>query len=242
VDPATLLVLYTTGFHPPAENPIDERRRWHKADNAWHDVKKQGGVAMPSAANEGYDDSYALLSGFPPDVSVQATVRRAPNADCSCAHDVELLLRMEDGSDYVRGYEVYFSCTASSPRAAIVKWNGAMGDFVEIGTSSTINLKTGDVVSATIQGNHITAYLNGVLVAEATDSKWSDGQPGIGFYRRSCGANGDLTLTNYIAKNVSGFAADQYSDAGAADGVLVEADGEAVHSGVAELTHRPSSR
>src|SRR5262245_25234231 len=188
MDPLAL-VFFTTGFNPPDENPIRENRRWHKAHNAWHHVKKQSGLAMPSAANDNYDDSYALLSGFPPDVSVRATVRRAPDADCSCEHDVELLLRMQDGSDHARGYEVYFSCTASSPRAAIVKWNGAMGDFMEIGTNSSIDLKTGDVISATIHGDHITAYLNGVLVAEATDSTWHDGQPGIGFFRRSCGAN-----------------------------------------------------
>jgi hypothetical protein len=226
VDPALALVLFTTGFNPPAENPIREGRRWHKADNAWHDVKKQGGVAMPSAANESYDDSYALLSGFTPDVTVQATVRRAPNADCSCPHDVELLLRMEDGSDYVRGYEVYFSCTASSPRAAIVKWNGAMGDYMEIGSSTPINLKTGDVISATIQGNHITAFLNGVLVAEATDSTFSDGQPGVGFFRRPCGANGDLTLTRYMVTQNPGqlVAAPRSPDLlNEADGFLVEA-------------------
>ena len=44
-----------------------------------------------------------------------------------------------------------------------------------------VRVKTGDVVKATIVGNVITAYLNGIAVGTATDSTYTTGNPGMGF-------------------------------------------------------------
>ena len=44
--------------------------------------------------------------------------------------------------------------------------------------------------------------MNGELVAEATDSAITSGNPGLGFFRRECGTNMDMTLTRYMAYEV----------------------------------------
>ena len=57
-------------------------------------------------------------------------------------------------------------------------------------------VKTGDVVRATIVGNVITAYKNGVQLAQVTDKTYATGSPGMGFNE---GTNGDYGFTNYSA-------------------------------------------
>jgi hypothetical protein len=62
----------------------------------------------------------------------------------------------------------------------------------------------GDTVKATIVGNVITAYLNGVAVGSATDSTYNTGSPGMGFNLEtgtaSCvGTNGDYGFTHFTA-------------------------------------------
>ena len=65
----------------------------------------------------------------------------------------------------------------------IVRWNGALGDFTVLancgGTACAVRM--GDVVKATIVGSTITAYVNGVQKAQAIDSTYSNGSPGMGF-------------------------------------------------------------
>jgi len=57
-------------------------------------------------------------------------------------------------------------------------------------------------VTAKIVGNVISTYVNGTLVATATDSTWSSGQPGIAFFRRTQGQSSDLGFTSYTAKSL----------------------------------------
>ena len=42
-------------------------------------------------------------------------------------------------------------------------------------------MQDGDIVEASIIGNVIKSYINGVLVLEATDDVFTEGSPGIGF-------------------------------------------------------------
>ena len=58
-------------------------------------------------------------------------------------------------------------------------------------------LVTGDVIKATIVGNVISAYINGALLARATDSTFSSGQPGISFFIRPGGSPAMLGITSY---------------------------------------------
>ena len=192
-----LAALVVTTYFDGTESPLSEAGRWRKASNPWHHVQKKDGKAMPSAANQSYDDSYALLSGFPSDVKLRAVVVRSNNLDKSCAHEVELLMRMTDTGTSVKGYEVLLDWSGT---VQIMRWNGAMGNFTPIGDGHLgREVATDDVFEAKIVGNRITAYMNGGVVAEATDSKYTTGQPGVGFFRRSCGSNSDLSLTSYKA-------------------------------------------
>ena len=60
------------------------------------------------------------------------------------------------------------------------------------------------MVKATIVGNVITAYLNGVEVGTATDATYATGSPGMGMNLEtgdaSCvGTNGDYGFTHFTA-------------------------------------------
>jgi hypothetical protein len=58
---------------------------------------------------------------------------------------------------------------------------------------------TGDVIKATIAGNVISLYINGTLMGRATDSAFTTGQPGIGFFTRPGGNSAHLALTQITA-------------------------------------------
>ena len=64
----------------------------------------------------------------------------------------------------------------------IVRWNGPLGDFTYLvnTTGAQYGVTEGDVVKATIVGNVITAYLNGIEVGTATDATYATGSPGMG--------------------------------------------------------------
>jgi hypothetical protein len=55
---------------------------------------------------------------------------------------------------------------------------------------------TGDVLRATIIGNVITAYKNGVELGRVTDDTFANGQPGFGFNE---GVNGNYGITRFSA-------------------------------------------
>jgi hypothetical protein len=64
----------------------------------------------------------------------------------------------------------------------IVRWNGALGDFTGLASQrgSQFGVADGDVISAKVVGSVITAYKNGVQMAQATDATWATGSPGVG--------------------------------------------------------------
>ena len=191
---------YSTDFNL-TENPISEGGRWRRANNRWTNVQTVGGAAFgTNGVTDTYDDSYALLSGFGPDQTIEAVVYRDPNLQPVSTHEVELLLRMSDDSGNARGYECLFDLRGGF---AIMRWNGAQGDFshVQLLQSGYLGrqLVTGDVLKATIVGNTITMSVNGMLLAKGIDSTFSNGQPGIGFFIRPPGSSKLLGLTSYKA-------------------------------------------
>jgi hypothetical protein len=148
-----------------------------------------------------YDDSYAYLSGFGPDQQAEAVISRNPSL-LGTPHETELLLRWADTTDIARGYECQFNYAGG---VQVVRWNGPFADFVPLsGSFGSIGraLKTGDVVRAKIVGSTITCYVNDVQVAKATDSTWSTGQPGIGFFKRLEGVNSDLAFSSFNATSL----------------------------------------
>jgi hypothetical protein len=62
-------------------------------------------------------------------------------------------------------------------------------------------LKDGDVLKATIVGNVITVYINGVEKARAKDDTHKTGSPGIGFFLQCDGGKGVGSNKNYGFKS-----------------------------------------
>ena len=162
-----------------------------------------GGVAFgTNGVTNSYDDSYALLNGtFGPDQTAEAVVFRDPTLTPGSSHEVELLLRFSDDANNARGYECLFNYNGG---IQIMRWNGAMGDFTPLpgvpgaGVGSLGRpLISGDVVKASIVGNVISTYLNGTLMAQAIDSTFANGRPGISFFIRPDGSPLLLGLSSY---------------------------------------------
>ncbi len=101
-----------------------------------------------------------------------------------CSQEVELRLRTVIGPRSITGYEVNYNVsTNSTAYMQIVRWDGAVGNFTVLHSFSgqQFGVTNGDTVTATIVGNVITAYKNGVQQGQATDSTYSSGSPGMGF-------------------------------------------------------------
>jgi hypothetical protein len=183
-----------------SENPISEGGVWNRANNSFTNVRTSDGTAYGTngPANT-FDDSYALLSGFGPDQTAEATVVRSSSLNTAVSHEVELLLRFSDDTSGARGYECLFSYQGG---VQIVRWNGTMGDYTVLSMSggpASIgrNFVTGDVIKATAIGNTISVYVNGVFMGQATDSTFPTGQPGISFFTRPGGNSAHFALSSY---------------------------------------------
>jgi hypothetical protein len=175
---------------------------WSNNGVNWTKVQTANGIAYgTNGAANAYDDSYAYLSGFSANQQGEAVAYRSPSLTGD-PHEVELLLHWADSPGNARGYEVDFNYLGM---VQIVRWNGALGDFTVTSGSGSLGrpLASGDVLKATIVGSVISAYINGVLIAQTQDSTWTNGQPGIGFFRRTMGASSDLAFTNYTATSLN---------------------------------------
>jgi IPT/TIG domain-containing protein len=205
---------YTTHF-PLTENPISEGGKWINAGVVgldWTNVRTTPGFAFGTqpgtAGSPGFADSWALLSGaWGPDQTAQATIND-PSPNDNCHQENELVLRGNLSAHSATGYEVTVKAADdASSYLIIVRWNGAYGDFTYLANlqGSAYAVKTGDVFKATIVGNVITAYINGVQKARVTDYWYATGHPGMGFYLGHynsticAGTNAGYGFSNYTA-------------------------------------------
>jgi hypothetical protein len=191
---------FTTSF-VGTENPLSEGGMWRNAGLDWTNVQKAGGAAFGTQSGLGnYDDSYAYLvltaAGWPSDVAVLGVVYM-PLPIVVGTHEVELLLRWTDSPHLAQGYEVSLSF---SGEVQVVRWNGPLSDFTPIGSSGVYpGLKNGDVFSATVVGQVITAFVNGTPIVQTTDFTYTSGSVGIGFFKRLLGANADFGFKKFTA-------------------------------------------
>jgi hypothetical protein len=193
---------YSTNFDL-VEAPISESGAWSHLGNPWTLVDTSGGIAYGTQTGSGgYDDSYAHLSGFSANQSGTGVIHLDSSIDGSCTHEVEILLRMADSANTARGYECNLAYNGAY--AEIVRWNGAIGDFTYLARGSVPGgVHDGDTLSASIVGTTITLTVNGTQIAQATDSTFASGNPGIGFWRGgACGRTGDYGFTSYTAKSL----------------------------------------
>ena len=134
---------YTTNF-PLTENPISEGGSWINGGTVgldWANVQTAGGLVEgvgPAAAE--YSDPTAVLAGnWGPNQTVTATVYSDGVEDKpgqSYDKEVEIRLRTSISAHSITGYEI--NCRTpndSYSYIAIVRWNGALGDFTVLNIS-----------------------------------------------------------------------------------------------------------
>ena len=201
---------YSTNFSL-TENPISEGGKWTNGKAVgldWNDVKTVPGKAYASMlsglAGSRYNDSIAHLSTsfatYTPNQYAQGTVFRV--AGYSSSHEVELLLHFKITAHGARGYEVLWGATGY---LAIVRWNGPLGNYTPLydpGLPGIGPAADGDVLRAEMVGNVIKVYKNGALVAITSDSTYTDGQPGIGFWPVDGATPQNFGWKNYTAGNL----------------------------------------
>jgi hypothetical protein len=215
---------YTTNF-ALTENPISEGGKWVNGSSAgttagtcnghpcyvWANAQTTPGRAsgteqIDTITGQSYRDGTALLTGtWGADQCVQATVfttAGVPAVGSPYWPEVELRLRSSISSNMNSGYEIDVAVdstgTSGSAYAAVVKWNGAYGNFSYINPGggnvygAQYGVKNGDVLKACIDATtHITVYKNGTLLSalSSTDSSFPSGAPGMGFNAEASGAN-----------------------------------------------------
>jgi hypothetical protein len=199
---------YSTNF-PASENPISEGGKWINGQSTginWSNVSTTPGFArgQQQPDNGSYNDSTALLTGtWNPNQSVQVTVANSSPSDGS-VREVEIRLRSTLIAGFCSGYEVYWSAQPSNPYLTIARWNGPLNSYANLKqTTSGITMHSGAVFSASISGTTITAYINGVQQLQLTDSTFSSGNPGMGFYLAGTGgspvAQSQYGFSNFLA-------------------------------------------
>jgi hypothetical protein len=179
---------YSTKFSL-TENPISEGGNWVNGGTVgldWANVSTTPGRAVGNETGANFSDATAVLQTltWKPDQKATAVVSTtgAPLDDCS--QEVELRLRTGISTHSITGYEInYKVSTNSTGYMQIVRWDGPFADFTVLQTFSgqQFGVTDGDTVSATIVGNVITAFKNGVQQGQAMDDTYTSGSPGIGF-------------------------------------------------------------
>jgi hypothetical protein len=224
---------YRTRFERD-EEPLSESGLWlnGKKDGIdWADVLVKNGLAYGSvtrmavaerrveqgnldpssgegAVPEGdYDDPTAVLTGeWGKNQHAKATVF-SKNPTAEYFQEVEIRLRSAISPHLCTGYEVFFRCLKTEEGyAEIVRWNGKAGDFTSLKKLSgpQYGVKDGDVIEATIHGDVLRGYINGVEVISAADDVFTTGSPGIGFNFFVGNTNVDHGFTSFEVETDDG--------------------------------------
>ena len=201
---------YTTRFQLD-EDPISEGGIWingRKDGIDWTDVIVKNGVAYgglsrmdvaESRVEQGnleissidgvtpkgdYDDPTAVLAGIWGKNQHGKAEVYSRNQTEEYFQEVQIRLHSTMTQNRCTCYEVFWRCLKTeNAYAEIVRWNGEIGDWTSLRrlTGPQYGVKNGDVVEATIYGNILKGFINGVEVISATDDTFKTGSPGIGF-------------------------------------------------------------
>ncbi|UCE75216.1 MAG: hypothetical protein JSV56_05805 [Methanomassiliicoccales archaeon] len=147
---------------------------------------EQGNLEVSDGATPkgDYDDPTAVLAGIWGKNQHGKAKVFSRNQTEKYFQEVEIRLRSTITPHRCTGYEVFWRCLKNeNAYAEIVRWNGKIGDFTSLRrhTGPQYGVKDGDVVEATIFGNVLKGFINGVEVISATDDTFDTGSPGIGF-------------------------------------------------------------
>lgn len=193
---------YTTRFRQD-EAPISEGGRWlngGKDGLDWYNVVITGGVAHGELSHGEFTDPTALLTGtWGKNQRVKARVF-SRNPTERYYQEVEIRLRSTLTPHRCTGYEVFWRCL-KTPNAyvEVVRWNGKVKDWTSLRklSGAKYGVKDGDLVEATVNGNVIRGFVNGVEVISVTDDTYAQGSPGMGFNYGVGQSNGDFGFTSY---------------------------------------------
>jgi hypothetical protein len=193
---------YTTPFQHD-EDPISEGGKWingGKDGLDWFNVITKNGVAYGAVSRGAYTDPTALLTGsWGKNQKVKARVF-SRNQTEKYYQEVEIRLRSTISPHRCTGYEVFWRCLKTkNAYVEIVRWNGKVGDWTSLKklSGAQYGVKDGDQVEATITGNVIKGFINGVEVISVTDDTYTEGNPGMGFNYGVEQSNGDFGFTSY---------------------------------------------
>ena len=207
---------YSTNF-PLTENPISEGGRWINGQSVgldWKNCRTTPGLAFGTqtgAQPPPYEDSTCVLNGtWGRAQSAEATVV-AP-ASPTGSQEVEIRLLTTITAHRHTGYEILFSVTGNT-YIDIVRWDTLTGPstldefhYVVQGVRGPL-LRTGNRIKGTVDVNgRISAYLDTgsgwVLMAQGTDTTYTTGAPGMGFYIRSSGdTNASFGFSSFSASD-----------------------------------------
>ena len=143
-----------------------------------------GAGAAVGAAVGDYDDPTAVLTGqWGPNQYGKVKVF-SRNQTNTVFQEVQIRLRHNMKAKFCNGYEVFFRILDTEEGyAEIVRWNGPVGGWTSLNKliGKKYGVKDGDIIEASIVGNVITGYLNGVEMIRVVDDNIKSGAPGIGF-------------------------------------------------------------
>jgi hypothetical protein len=193
---------YSTRFQLD-EDPISEDGKWingWKDGIDWYNIITKNGVAYGAVTQGEYTDPTALLTGtWGKNQKVKARVFTRNQTE-KYYQEVEIRLPSKIAPHLCTGYEVFWRCL-KTPNAyvQVVKWNGKVRDWTSLKkhTGARYGVKDGDLVEATIFGNVIKGYINGVEVIPVTDDTFKARHPGMGFNYGVGESNGDFGFTSY---------------------------------------------
>jgi hypothetical protein len=201
---ALAATTYATNFDL-TESKISEGNAWLTGlDPLQMPVSTANGIAFGTQtgaeyASQNYNDSQAWLAGtFPSDQMASVVIHKTAGLSGGY-QEVEILLRwsigprrtgLPYGDTYSYGYEVNLAWDGQYIQIGRFKDQAMFDSLVSGSPLSTLKVQDGDIFSAEIAGNTITAKLtrNGVttVLGSGTDNSpapFANGSPGIGFYR-----------------------------------------------------------
>jgi hypothetical protein len=180
----------------------------HNASNVWQKIQTTGGNAIAAGYTEIFDDAYAYLANWVGnDYEVTATVYWPTGLN---AGETEILLRVSDTGSTVKAYEILHN---TSGGYSIVRWNGALGDYVELLPTVAGLAGNGVQFKVRIVGNTIniwdrpnsgaswTQRVTNFVDSGTSGGILTTGKPGMAFYVHA--ASGNRTTVGFSEFSVT---------------------------------------
>lgn len=218
---------FSTNF-PANEAPISQGGIWLNglADGLdWVNVDTTNAVdAVQRAVGHdivsGFNDPTAILKTsfrtFGNDQFTQGTIyKQSGYVPTGTYHEAELRLRSALSAHSCTGYEVLFAYNDPAVKNdgyAVVRWNGALGDFTTIIDQDghiVPHIADGDVFRVELRGSTMKVFRNAVqldtdidVTVGGTVPLISSGNPGVGFFPQTAGGADKYGWRSFSAGNL----------------------------------------